>query len=373
MAITARNAERTRAIITFVLLGLWSIACVVIGLMYFDQPWAWVAIGAGAAGAVIVGLSAAMGSWVSAIHGVVLVTAAAIIVSDIMTGGGPWSAYGAIMLALVAVSAPIAYALRDGARAGSGPAITSAKMSNDFSDMLHLIHEHSMLSDNAKRVLFRERELGLLRDAIEQDIHESKYDAAMALCEEMGNVFGYVEEAEAFRARIMQARQERYESEARVAMEHLDELLGQRDWAAAHHEAARIRRLFGESHLVADIDERIMQARDEHKRELEARFLQAAQREDVESAMQLLRELDRYLDQTEAERLAEVAQGVVVKHRENLGVQFKLAVNDHRWAEAARIGDVIMAEFPNTKMADEVRSMIELLRTRATQAAITSS
>ena len=70
------------------------------------------------------------------------------------------------------------------------------------------------------------------------------------------------------------------------------------------------------------------------------------------------------------ERLAEVAQGVIVRHRENLGVQFKLAVNDHRWAEAARLGDTIISEFPNTQMAAEVRSMIDVLRTRATQAAL---
>ena len=72
----------------------------------------------------------------------------------------------------------------------------------------------------------------------------------------------------------------------------------------------------------------------------------------------------------EAERLAEVAQGVIVRHRENLGVQCKRAVNDQRWAEAARLGDTIISEFPNTQMAAEVRSMIDVLRTRATQAAL---
>jgi hypothetical protein len=110
--------------------------------------------------------------------------------------------------------------------------------------------------------------------------------------------------------------------------------------------------------------------RDDHKRELETRFLEAANRDDVEGAMALLKELDRYLGPEEAERLAEVAQGVVAGHRENLGVQFKLAVNDHRWAEAARTGEAIIEEFPNTKMADEVRSMIDVLRTRATQSAV---
>jgi hypothetical protein len=212
--------------------------------------------------------------------------------------------------------------------------------------------------------------MGLLRQAIEADIAEGKYNVALTLCDEMADVFGHRNEAESFRSRIMQARQERFDADVHAALDHLDGLLRGRDWAAVHQEAARIRRLYHDSHLIQNLDQRILQARAEHKSELEGRFLEAAQRDDVEAAMNLLKELDRYLEPAEAERLAEVAQGVVVKHRDNLGVQFKLAVNDRRWAEAARIGETIITEFPNTKMAEEVRSMIDLLRTRATQAAL---
>jgi len=236
--------------------------------------------------------------------------------------------------------------------------------------LLQQIHEHSMLSDNAKRILFREREIGLLRNAIEIDIAEGKYNTALTLCDEMADVFGYREEAESFRARILEARQNRYDSQVGAALEHFDHLLRERDWASVHNEAARIRRLFGDSHHVKDLETRILQARDEHKGELEGRFLEAARRDDVEGAMGILKELDRYLDHQEAERLTEVAQGVVVRHRENLGVQFKMAVNDRRWGEAVRIGEVLIEEFPNTKMAGEVRSMIDVLRARASQAAM---
>jgi hypothetical protein len=49
----------------------------------------------------------------------------------------------------------------------------------------------------------------------------------------------------------------------------------------------------------------------------------------------------------------------------NLGVQFKLAVHDKEWTQAVRVGEQIIREFPNTKMSDEVRSMLDLLRERA--------
>lgn len=246
----------------------------------------------------------------------------------------------------------------------------SATHSDDAVSLLRDIHTHTMLSDNAKRVLFRDRELQMLRRVIEEDISRGDYDAALILCDAMAELFGFREEAEEFRTRIEQARAAEYDTQVQMAIDGLTELLEQRDWATAHREAARIRRLYPDSHLVRDLDQRIARARDEHKSELEHQFLHAANHEDVELAMRLLRELDKYLTPDEAGRLAEVAQGVVVKHRENLGVQFKLAVSNREWTEAVDVGETIVNEFPNSKMADEVRSMIDALRTRATHSPV---
>jgi hypothetical protein len=232
------------------------------------------------------------------------------------------------------------------------------------------IHEDTMLSDNAKRVLYRDREMQLLRSAIEDDIARGDYNAAITLCDEMANLFGYREEAEAFRSRIVQARQEQYELEVQAAVDQFEVSLGERNWAAVHQQAARIRRLYPDSHLVGELDRRIQMARHEHKGELESRFLEAARREDVETAMGLLKQLDLYLGRDEAGRLTEVAEGVIVRHRENLGAAFRIAVNEHRWSEATQLGETIIAEFPNTQMAAEVRSLLDVLRSRAGQAAV---
>ena len=81
--------------------------------------------------------------------------------------------------------------------------------------------------------------------------------------------------------------------------------------------------------------------------------------------MELLKELDKYLTEQEAEPFRETARGVIGKKRDNLGVQFKIAVHDREWVRAMRVGEQIIQEFPNTKMCDEVRGMIDLLRERA--------
>ena len=88
--------------------------------------------------------------------------------------------------------------------------------------------------------------------------------------------------------------------------------------------------------------------------------------------MGLLKQLDHYLTRDDAKRLAGAAQNVIIRHRDGLSRRFRIAVNEHLWGEAAQLGEAIIAEFPNSQMATEVRSMIELLRSRATQAAATT-
>jgi hypothetical protein len=274
---------------------------------------------------------------------------------------------GVMGMIIVAATAPIAMGLR---QLTGTPDMPQAPPSASTDRLLERIHDNTMLSDAAKRVLFRERELELLRSAIEEDISRNDFHAGLTLCDEMANLFGHREEAETFRARLLQAGHASYEAQVLQALSEFDHLLSQRDWAKAYEEAARIRRLYPESQLVHELDQRILNAREDHKRELESSFLKSADSNDVDQAMRLLKQLDRYLTRDEASRLSNVAQGVVVKHRDGLSAQFKLAVSEHRWADAAYVGDTIIAEYPNTKMADEVRSMIDVLRVRASQAAV---
>lgn len=354
-----------------------SVAMIALAAIYSDFPWAVPGILAGVAGCAIVVLCFWRGSAALAIHGVVLALSAAALASGARYGSGDWHV-ALICLGLAGLmlgSISLAHVLHASSRPTSAGAGLQGSTSADprVIRLLEQMTEHTMLTDNTRRVLFRTREMDLLRATIEDDIQRGEYDAALVLCDDMGQRFGAREEAEQFRSRILRARHEHYEANVQAALHRLDQLLAARDWARAHEEAARIRRLFPDSSAAAELDHRINAARQDHKRDLESRFIDAAGREDVETAMPLLRELDHYLTPEDAGRLRELAQAVIARHRENLGVQFKLAVNDRRWAEAARIGQAIIEEFPNSKMALEVRPMLDVLRTRATQAAVTST
>jgi len=269
---------------------------------------------------------------------------------------------GYVGLFLFLTHAPLAWMLLSRARSGNDRLV---KTMETMSDAVRLLHQQSSLSDDARRVLNRRAERDLLCSAIEEDIRAQNWDAAMVLCRELADRFGYLADAEEFRGRIEAARSEVQEHRVRESVAHLDGLIVQRRWDVALLESGRIQRLFPESPKVERLRERVSQAREVYKEDLECRFLDAADQSRIEEAMALLKELDNYLSDHEAEEFREVARGVIGKARENLGAQFKIAVHDRRWSVAAAVGRRIIAEFPNTRMATEVRSMMDGILAKA--------
>lgn len=265
---------------------------------------------------------------------------------------------GLIALVAVALGLPVTLlAVRGGG--------SSAGDSRAVVDAVERLMEHAALSDDARRVLNRRADRHLLRQAIEEDMHSGDHEAALVLVRELAERFGYRSDAEELRARIEAARFEAVEHRITESIGRMDALIGERRWDEAMTEAARVTRTHPDSHRVEGLRHRVEQARGLYKNDLERRFLLAAQQDRVDDAMTLLHEMDQYMTETEAGPLREVARGVIGKARENLGVQFRLAVQDRRWRHAAELGDRIIADFPNTRMAQEVRGMIDGIRSRA--------
>ena len=231
--------------------------------------------------------------------------------------------------------------------------------------LLRTIADRLLVSETAKRITYRKQDREALRQAIREDIDKRDFDTAMVLVEEMAATYGYREESEIFREEITKARQADREAKIDAAVNSLNSILARHDWDAAAAQASKIGRLFPDSPKTRNLMRMVQQAREQHKQNLEREFLAAAARDDVDRAVELLRELDRHLTPEEAEPFRETARGVIGKKRDNLGVQFKLAVHDKDWTTAVRVGEQIIREFPNTKMSEEVRGRLDLLRERA--------
>ena len=271
---------------------------------------------------------------------------------------------GALALVVVMATAPIAARLH----AGAGRAQTGGTLRREIAELtaqIARIGEMGALSDDARRVINRKRERELLRNAIEEDMATEDWDAAMVLVKELAERFGYRADAEEFRERIETARFQTVDRRVAEAVSNIDRLITQLRWDEAFSEAGRVTRLYPDSPRVEGLRHRVEHARSQYKMDLERRFLHAAQGEQHEEALALLKELDGYLTEAEAEPFREVARGVIGKARENLGVQFKLALQDKDWRRAQQAGERVLAEFPNTRMAQEIRELIEGVRARA--------
>ena len=105
--------------------------------------------------------------------------------------------------------------------------------------------------------------------------------------------------------------------------------------------------------------------RDGHKKVLLSRWDEAVTNNQIDEGIEILHLLDNYLSPTEAAALEEAARGVFRAKLSGLGVQFKMRVTEKKWDEALRIGKEIVDEFPNSRMAQEVRDKLGVLEQRA--------
>ncbi|MCX5658172.1 MAG: hypothetical protein NTW19_00435 [Planctomycetota bacterium] len=271
-----------------------------------------------------------------------------------------WSEANVVFLAtgIIAVMLPVAaYTIA----AGEGEA------SRESLELLRSINERMLLSEVSRQARNRQQDRDSVRQAIHEEINRKDFQAALVMVEQLGSIFGYVKEAEELRDEISRARRAELDQQIEQAIRGLESLIQKHDWEASAREATKIQRIYVDAERTQGLTKRVRDAREQYKQELERKFLEAAGRDDVETAMELLKELDGYLSEAEAEPFRETARGVIGKKRQNLGVQFKLAVNDRDMTQAVKVGEQIIREFPNSKMANEVRSMLDRLRAAAAE------
>ncbi len=272
--------------------------------------------------------------------------------------------YGAVMiLPLIATSMLIVGSVR-WALLGRD-AVGVAQGADVETELLESINSRLMVSDTAKRIAYRDEDIALLKQTIEQDVAKRDFDGALALVKELGETYGQVEEAEDYREKILTVRRKEMDAAVTASLARLKDIVARHDFEAATLESEKIQRLYPESEVAKEASRRVSQAREQYKHDLERAFLAASEHGDVDKAMTLLKEMDKYLTEQEAAPYRETARGVIGKARDNFGVQFKLAVQDKEWVVAVNVGEQIIREFPNSKMADEVRGMLDLLRERA--------
>ena len=231
-------------------------------------------------------------------------------------------------------------------------------------ETLGRIDEHLALSDTARRFVYRERELEMLKMMVERDIDAGRFESALRVVDELARGYGLFEEADVQRKRIESIRHGQVRQQLDAGLQHIRSLVGTGDWSLATRAAERLHTRFPDAAETQDLTNQISAARHRYAAELEEQVRGALREDRIEEAMNGLRELDRHLVGDEVHRMADVAQRIIVAHREHCGSTFRDAVARHDWPKALEMGGLITTDYPNTRMAEEVGGLLPGIRWR---------
>ncbi|MBI4718151.1 MAG: hypothetical protein HY763_10130 [Planctomycetes bacterium] len=234
---------------------------------------------------------------------------------------------------------------------------------------LAVISENTRISDAAKSLAHREQELDALRAAIRDDLRKHKWEAALNLIDEVERRFGYRQEAESMREEVDDARREAIQAKLSQAAEIIERHFAAHEWDRAQKELDRLVNALPTDAKVIRLQERMKMLKEQHKQELKSAWDEAVRRSDTDHAIDVLRELDQYLSPAEAQELQSSARNVFKEKLLQLGVSFRFAVTEKRWQDALMTGLELVRDFPNARMASEVREALDTLRERARVAA----
>lgn len=235
--------------------------------------------------------------------------------------------------------------------------------------LMNVMSEQQLLSDRAKSVAYREKDRDALRRAIREDIAKRDWEAALILADDMERLFGYKQEAMRFREEVFKAQDDIVRRQIGDVMGVIDRHCRAEAWSDALREAERLMATYRNDPNVANLPQEIENRRQAHKKQLLDSWQDALNRKDIDGAIEILKKLDLYLTRAEADQMQETVRNVFKEKLNNLKTQFALAVQDHRWGEAVRVGETVVRDFPNSGIAREVREKLDFLRQRAAEPA----
>ena len=221
------------------------------------------------------------------------------------------------------------------------------------------------LSDTAKEIAFRDTECMELSEAVLGKLHQHDFDSTYAMIEAMAAQPKYGKLAGRLKKRADEYRDATEDARVSKVIDHIDTLCDQQHWAQAAAQAENLMKVFSHSEKAMAMPARIREKKDQRKKELLALWDKAVETKDTDRGLEILKELDLYLTPNEGLALQESASGVFRNKLHNLGVQFALAVTERQWSKALQAAEQITSDFPNTRMAHEIRGKLDILQERA--------
>ena len=234
---------------------------------------------------------------------------------------------------------------------------------------LNQVNQCTRLSETAKAIAFRDNDTQMLREVVFDKLQQKDFDAAYEIIDEIAHRTGYRKLAEQLHLQADKYRDSTDTERMSQSIANIEKLLEEHQWARASAQIERLITEYPSNEKALATRQRLSEKKDERKKVLLNAWDDAVKRQATDRSIEILRELDQYLTPNEGLALQEAARDVFRSKLHNLGVQFSLAISGKQWAKAAETGGEIIRDFPNSRMAEEIREKIDILRTHAQQKA----
>jgi hypothetical protein len=240
-----------------------------------------------------------------------------------------------------------------------------SEVANKNRDILGRIERTMRLSDTAREIVFADAERMELAEAVLAKLHQRDFDGTEKIIKAIAAQPQYGDLADLLRRRFAAFRNGTEEDQINQIVTHIQELCEGYNWGQANVRIAKLLKEFPDSIKAKSALEEFRRKKDMRKRELIGAWDAAVRDGDPDRSLEILKELDLYLTPSEGLALQESASSVFKTKLHNLGVEFSVFVTEQNWGKALEAGEQIIANFPNSRMTQEIRGKIGILRQRA--------
>ena len=234
-------------------------------------------------------------------------------------------------------------------------------LENISSDLVQINHS-TRVSDAAKAIVFRDADIQTLREAVFDKLQQQDFRAAEDIINEIAKRPEYKELAEQLRVQTDRYHDATDQERLHQVIAHINKLIDDCQWGRASAQIEGLIKAHPDNEQAKSMRQALLDKKQERKRILLAAWDDAIQNRETDRSLAILKELDQYLTPNEGLALQEAARDVFRTKLHNLGVQFAISVTEKRWVDALEIGQNIIADFPNSKMSEEIRGKIDVLK-----------
>lgn len=231
-------------------------------------------------------------------------------------------------------------------------------------NMLLQINQSTHLSEDVKAITFRDSERQSLREAVFDRLQQKDFDNTYEIIDQISTSTKYKKLAQQLKIETDRYRDATDKERINQVINHIEKLLDNNQWAKASMQIETLIRSEPKSLEAKNMRRKLIDKKLERKKILLSAWDDAVKREDTDRSLEILKELDMYLTPNEGIALQEAARDIFKNKLHSLGVQFSMAVSEREWSKALDSAEQIVRDFPNSKMAEEIREKIEVLHSK---------